>query len=92
MIHLKSTSITALFRQEILMVTTIAITGHKSKFLYRVYARPSGKDKEDALSSLINNIELPLKQTDNHKNLSTTHDDTQDDQTKPLESKIFMFV
>ncbi|CAG8846592.1 1242_t:CDS:2, partial [Racocetra persica] len=60
----RSTSITALFRQGVPMVTTMAITGHKSESSYRVYARPSGKDKEDALSSLINNIELPLKQVD----------------------------
>ncbi|CAG8717396.1 30787_t:CDS:2, partial [Racocetra persica] len=44
------------------MVTTMAITGHKSESSYQVYTRPSEKDKEDALSSLINNIELPLKQ------------------------------
>ncbi|CAG8664222.1 12706_t:CDS:2, partial [Racocetra fulgida] len=58
----RSTSITALFRQRVPMVTTMAITGHKSESSYRVYTRPSKKDKEDALSSLINNIELPLKQ------------------------------
>ncbi|CAG8506443.1 9432_t:CDS:2, partial [Racocetra fulgida] len=72
----RSTSITALFRQGVPMSS------------YRVYARPSGKDKEDALSSLINNIELPLKQVDNHiENLTATQDNTQDNQAKLLESK-----
>ncbi|CAG8785904.1 15253_t:CDS:2, partial [Racocetra fulgida] len=52
------------------------------------YAKPFRKDKEDALSSLINNIELPLKQDNNHlKNLSPTHNDAQDNQVKPLELK-----
>ncbi|CAG8766191.1 38490_t:CDS:2 [Gigaspora margarita] len=42
-------------------------------------------DKEDALSSLINNIELPLKQVDNHlKILSSIYSN----EVKPLESKI----
>ncbi|CAG8613494.1 11780_t:CDS:2, partial [Scutellospora calospora] len=69
----RSTSITALFRKGVPMVTTMALTGHKSEASYRVYARPSGKEKEDALSTLINNIELPSKQDDIHtKDLSTT--------------------
>ncbi|CAG8640663.1 32921_t:CDS:2, partial [Racocetra persica] len=45
---------------------------------------------EDALSSLINNIELPLKQVDNRiENLTATQDNTQDNQAKLLESKPF---
>ncbi|CAG8839139.1 7018_t:CDS:2, partial [Cetraspora pellucida] len=84
----RSTSITALFRQGVSIVTMMAITDYKSEFSYWVYARPSGKDKEDALSSLINNIELSLKQVDNCiENLTATQDNTQDNQAKLLESK-----
>ncbi|CAG8625018.1 13798_t:CDS:2, partial [Racocetra fulgida] len=66
----RSTSITALFRKGVPMITTMALTGHKSEASYRVYARPSGKEKEDALSTLINHIKLPLKHDD--ENLSST--------------------
>ncbi|CAG8744567.1 8296_t:CDS:2, partial [Cetraspora pellucida] len=83
--HGRSTSITALFRQGVPIVTTMAITGHKSESSYRVYAKPSRKDKENALSSLINNIELSLKQ--NHiENITATQNNMQDNQAKLLES------
>lgn len=52
----RSTSITALFRQGTSIVTTMSITGHKSESSYRIYARPSTKQKEDALSQLINGV------------------------------------
>ncbi|RIB07077.1 hypothetical protein C2G38_2147751 [Gigaspora rosea] len=64
----RSTSITALFRKGVPMITTMALKGHKSEVSYRVYARPSGKEKEDALSTLISNIELPSKQNDSTAN------------------------
>ncbi|CAG8736425.1 20872_t:CDS:2 [Cetraspora pellucida] len=43
--------------------------------------------KEDSLLSLINNIELPLKQVDNHiENITATQNNMQDNQAKLLES------
>ncbi|CAG8816869.1 36465_t:CDS:2, partial [Racocetra persica] len=51
-----STSITSLFRQGVPLVTTMSITGHKSESSYRIYARPSVKQKEDALSRIISSI------------------------------------
>ncbi|RIB09566.1 hypothetical protein C2G38_2208602 [Gigaspora rosea] len=38
------------------MGTTISITGHKNESSYHIYARPSNKQKEDALSLLINSV------------------------------------
>ncbi|CAG8838846.1 35675_t:CDS:2, partial [Gigaspora margarita] len=38
------------------MGTTMSITGHKSESSYRIYARPSNKQKEDALSLLIDSV------------------------------------
>ncbi|CAG8818140.1 13936_t:CDS:2, partial [Racocetra persica] len=52
----RSTSITALFRKGIPLVTTMSITGHKSESSYRIYARPSNKQKKETLSQLINSV------------------------------------
>lgn len=52
----RSTPITSLFQKGVAMGTTMSITGHKSESSYRIYARPSNKQKEDALSLLINSV------------------------------------
>ncbi|CAG8661869.1 12458_t:CDS:2, partial [Racocetra fulgida] len=51
----RSTPITSLFQKGVAMGTTMSITEHKSESSYRIYARPS-KQKEDALSLLINSV------------------------------------
>ncbi|CAG8810178.1 44760_t:CDS:2, partial [Gigaspora margarita] len=38
------------------MGTTMSITGHKSKSSYRIYARPSNNQKEEAISLLIDSV------------------------------------
>ncbi|CAG8607742.1 7812_t:CDS:2 [Diversispora eburnea] len=58
----RSTPITKLFWQGVPLVTTMSITGHKSESSYRIYARPSTQQKEEALSLLIDSVgTLPLK-------------------------------
>ncbi|CAG8794570.1 12370_t:CDS:2, partial [Racocetra fulgida] len=52
----RSTPITSLFQKGVAMGTTMSITRHKSESSYRIYARPSNKQKEDALSLLINSV------------------------------------
>ncbi|CAG8703579.1 8589_t:CDS:2, partial [Cetraspora pellucida] len=43
--------------KDVTINTTMFITGHKSESSYRIYAHPSNKQKEDALSLLIDSIE-----------------------------------
>lgn len=54
----RSTPITFLFQKGVPTVTTMSITGHKSESSYRIYARPSNQQREDALSLLIDNVGL----------------------------------
>ncbi|CAG8678099.1 4785_t:CDS:2 [Cetraspora pellucida] len=59
----------------VLMVTTIALTGHKSESSYCIYAHLSDKQKEDALSLLINNVKkLPSSNLEIPNNLETLND------------------
>ncbi|CAG8644064.1 2420_t:CDS:2, partial [Cetraspora pellucida] len=56
------------------MVTTMALTGHKSELSYRIYAQPSDKQKENALSLLINNVgKLPSSNLEVLNNLETSN-------------------
>ncbi|CAG8508330.1 656_t:CDS:2 [Scutellospora calospora] len=52
----QSTPITFLFQKGVPMGTTMSITRHKSELSYQIYARPSDKQHEDALSLLIDSV------------------------------------
>ncbi|CAG8847634.1 22711_t:CDS:2, partial [Racocetra persica] len=58
----RTTPITHLFREGIPIVTSMSITGHKSESSYRIYSRPSEQQKKDALSILIDVVDLPESQ------------------------------
>ena len=63
----RTTPITHLFREGIPIVTSMSITGHKSESSYCIYSRPSEQQKKDALSTLIDVVDLPESQ-DNEDN------------------------
>ncbi|CAG8499605.1 41064_t:CDS:2 [Gigaspora margarita] len=58
----KTKPIMHLFREGILIITLISITGHKSESSYHIYSRPSEQQKMDILSILINVVDLPESQ------------------------------
>ncbi|CAG8841061.1 18869_t:CDS:2, partial [Racocetra persica] len=75
----RSTPITFLFQKGVPTVTTMSLTGHKSESSYRIYARPSQQQKEEALSLLINNVgTLPLKDSETSNNSSSSSEDLND--------------
>ncbi|CAG8736700.1 29202_t:CDS:2, partial [Racocetra persica] len=55
----RTTPITHLFREGILIVTSMSITSHKSESSYCIYSRPSEQQKKDVLSTLISVTDLP---------------------------------
>ncbi|CAG8824151.1 783_t:CDS:1, partial [Dentiscutata erythropus] len=58
----RTTPITHLFCEGILIVTSISITGHKSESSYHIYSRLSEQQKKDVLSTLIDVVDLPESQ------------------------------
>ncbi|CAG8833317.1 43500_t:CDS:2, partial [Gigaspora margarita] len=48
-----TTPITSLYQAGVLLITSIAITGHKSESSFRIYLRPFDEQKKEALSFLI---------------------------------------
>ncbi|CAG8797286.1 12940_t:CDS:2, partial [Racocetra fulgida] len=66
----RSTPITSLFQKGVAIGTTMSITGHKSESSYRIYARSSNKQKEDALSLLISSVgALPCNSQDSEASI-----------------------
>jgi hypothetical protein len=57
----RTTPITSLYQAGVPIITSMSITGHKSESSFRIYSKPSNKQKEQALSHLIATAgDLPL--------------------------------
>ncbi|CAG8602118.1 4058_t:CDS:2, partial [Racocetra persica] len=73
----RTTLITFLFREGVPIVTSMSIRGHKNESSYRIYSRPSEQQKKNALSTLINAVNLPEAQdlpSDNNHDTIYYHD------------------
>ncbi|CAG8795999.1 14110_t:CDS:2, partial [Racocetra fulgida] len=49
----RTTLITSLYQAGVPIITSMSISGHKSESSFRIYSRPSDKQKEEALAFLI---------------------------------------
>ncbi|CAG8731510.1 22591_t:CDS:2, partial [Cetraspora pellucida] len=77
-IHRRTIPITHLFHEGILIVTSMSITGHKSESSYCIYSRPSEQQKKDALSTLIDIVDLPESQNNEDNNVDNSLNKNQD--------------
>ncbi|CAG8807596.1 6013_t:CDS:2, partial [Racocetra fulgida] len=74
----RTTPITHLFHEGIPIVTSMSITGHKSESSYCIYSRPSEQQKKDALSTLIDVVDLPESQNNEDNDVDDSLNKNQD--------------
>ncbi|CAG8796759.1 8575_t:CDS:2, partial [Cetraspora pellucida] len=66
------------------IVTLMSITSHKSESSYHIYSRPSEQQKKDALSTLIDVVDLPESQNNKDNDVDNSLNKNQDSPNLPL--------